>query len=440
MHLPLKKIIPRIKGSLFTYNNEPFSKFSILIIIMLDIFLLFTILYGVDSETKMSPSLNVRYPHSCQNHFNPKYKNLYIGLSSDKTETYPFSSYRMFQSYTYRQKHIQNLSRNGIDRTAPICKKLDEKISVFVKSGEWKKNQKLKQELLIKKQGVTISVANIEKRYNTNLFEKTALDSSPELSKNKNKYYSLLEKKKLYTSQLKQIKPVSDYAGYAEYKAFVLSNKDAFKEEFEKYRFWQPFTSFLYLLKFILPLFLISLAGYVLSSRREEKIKSVPTSLLRLISGHIIFMVSVILFFNVLNLIYSIIPHRFLNNLIEFLYEFGVVFLGYYALLFLGILFFGLIIFFIQRSVSRRNQRKREEKEKTLYIDSYHNNLCPHCREKVDYSRNYCGNCGEALNVSCDSCNAKTPCGLRNCLECGSKLVKDVQTDTESDPLPEDNS
>jgi len=68
-----------------------------------------------------------------------------------------------------------------------------------------------------------------------------------------------------------------------------------------------------------------------------------------------------------------------------------------------------LIIFFIQRSVSKREKLRKEMKEKTLYIDAYNQSICPNCKNRVDYSKNYCGYCREALNRECTSCKKKTP-------------------------------
>ena len=70
----IKKIFTKSKTSLFTYNNQPFSKFSILLIILLDIFLLVTIWNGIISEQNMAPDIYKKYPTTCQNHFNPIYK------------------------------------------------------------------------------------------------------------------------------------------------------------------------------------------------------------------------------------------------------------------------------------------------------------------------------------------------------------------------------
>ena len=156
-------------------------------------------------------------------------------------------------------------------------------------------------------------------------------------------------------------------------------------------------------------------------ANRINRKKSIPTKLLRLVSGHIIFISAIPIFFNGMYLLYHIIPHRFLETIIEFLYEFGFIFLGYYFLLFVGILIFGFLIFFIQRNASRREQLKKELKEKTHYIRAFNQNKCPNCQNRVEYkTQKHCGYCSERLVRTCGNCGEDTPKHLEYCIECGN--------------------
>ena len=419
----IKSLFSKSKKSLFTFNNEPFSKFSILLIILLDIFLLVTIITGINSEKNMSPDIYQKYPTQCQNHFNPTYKkniwdnttNRYLKVE----DKFPFKDYNSFYSFNnygyYSSKHIQVKDDK---RISILCKELNKKITVFSTSREFKNNKKLLEKLKNDKRNTFAEINNIEQRYNTALFEKTANEHDGKLYTTKKKYYKLLNIEKSIDNQISSIKKVPEYKGYSEYVNFVKENRKKLKNEVISYKFWQPFLSFLYLLKFTLPLLLFSLFMYRLSNRVTQE-RTVPMKLLRLISSHIIFIAIIPIFINLLYLIYHIIPHRFLESLIGFLYEFGFIFLGYYFLMFIGIVFFGLIIFFIQRGISNREKLRIKLKEKTLYIDSYNDNKCPSCKNKVDYKRNHCGYCNEELNRICNSCGSKTPKHIEYCLDCG---------------------
>ena len=417
----IRSFITKTKSTLFTFNNEPFSRFSILLIIILDIFLFITILTGIDSEKDMSPALSVKYPYQCKNHFDPKYQST-VWNSETRGYTYdrfPFSEYVSFyiptHSEYYSGKKIQTYTDK---RMAPLCTELYKKIAVFSQSDAFKNNKELKNNLSNDKRNVLSEINSIEKRYNTALFEKSSYVQQDRDKEIRDKYYSLLEKEKNIDKQIKEIKKVSTYKGYREYVDFVNKNRDRFNKEYDSYAFWQPFISFLYLLKFTLPLLLLSLLAYRFSTRPTRKI-SVPNKLITLISSHIIIITLLPIFIDVLRLIFHIIPRRFFEKIITFLYEYGFIFLGYYFLMFLGIVSIGLVIFFIQRSVSKREKLRKEMKEKTLYIDAYNQSRCPNCRNRVDYSKNHCGFCREELNRVCSTCNKRTPKHIQYCIECG---------------------
>jgi len=417
-----KNIFKNSKKSLFTFNNEPFSRFSIFIIILLDIFLLSTIMMGISSEKQMSPSVYAKYPQQCTKHFDKEYQSKIWDTTSQRylhtTEKAPFKEYDSFPPVP-RNSYYGSVKLEKDIRLSETCQELYSKMGVFVSSKEFKNNRKLLAKLKNDKRNTLATINNIETRYNTNLFEKAVNIPNEDLKKTKAKYYKLLEDEKAIDLQIQLVKKVPSYKGYSEYVAFVKGNRDSFKEEKKKYTFWQPFISFMYLLKFTLPLLLLSYLAFRYSGRVDAT-KTVPMKLTRLISGHIILISSVPIFFNTLYLIYHVIPHRFFESIIKFLYEFGVVFLGYYFLMGAGIIFFGLLVFFIQRNASRKEQLKKEAAKKSLYVDSFNASKCPKCRVRVDYStQSYCGVCATPLNKECEECEKMTPFGLRHCVHCG---------------------
>ncbi|HEY9129157.1 MAG TPA: zinc ribbon domain-containing protein [Sulfurovum sp.] len=422
MFSPIKSFITKTKSTLFTFNNEPFSKFSIFLIIILDIFLLITILTGIDSEKNMSPAADIKYPYQCKNHFDAQYQSMVWNSATRgyTYDTFPFSEYNSFYIPTHSEYHSGKKVQTYQDkRMAPLCTELYKKIAVFAQSDEFKKHKELQNNLRNDKRNVLSEIDSIEKRYNTSLFEKISSDEQESDKKIRDRYYSLLEKEKNIDKQIQGIKAVSAYKGYQEYVDFVNQNREIFKKEYDTYAFWQPFIAFLYVLKFTLPLLLLSVLAHRFSTRPASQV-SVPNKLIALISSHIIVITLLPIFIDVLCLIFHIIPRRFFEKIIAFLYEYGFIFLGYYFLMFLGIVSIGLVVFLIQRSVARREKARKEMKEKTLYIDAYNQSRCPNCRNRVDYGKNYCGFCREELNRVCSACHKRTPKHIQYCIECGA--------------------
>lgn len=295
-----------------------------------------------------------------------------------------------------------------------------EKIALFANTKAFKKNKRLLSNLQNSKRNILSDIDNIEKRYNTSLFEKLSSLNDNSYKTIKKKYYKLLEKEKNIDIQIKGIKKVSSYKGYQAYVKFVNDNTKMVKEELNTYKLWQPFISFLYLLKFTLPLLILSFLLYRFSTS-VHRVASISTKLTALISSHIIIITLLPIAINIMYLIYHVIPQRFLKSVIDALYQFGFIFLGYYFLMLIGIITLGAIIFLIQRGVSQRENLRRKIKEKTLYIDAYNQKQCPHCKNRVDYSKNYCGYCSEGLHRECHSCKKKTPKQIEYCMECGEK-------------------
>jgi len=161
----IKSFFTKTKSTLFTFNDEPFSKFSILFIIILDIFLFITILTGIDSEKSMSPQVAVKYPYQCQNQFNLKYENkIWNNTSNTYTQDlFPFSEYTSFSIPTRSNYYsTKNIQVQDDKRTANICSELYKKIAVFANSKEFKTNKKLRSNLRNKKRNILSEIDDME--------------------------------------------------------------------------------------------------------------------------------------------------------------------------------------------------------------------------------------------------------------------------------------
>lgn len=419
----IRTTISNTKKSLFTFNSEPFSKFSIFLIILLDIFLLVTILSGIHSEKNMAPNIYTKYPTECVKHFDKSRKTKIWDNTTNRylytVDSFPFKEYNSFRTFNnYGYYSSKNINVRDDQRISAVCRELNQKIYTFTKDRTFINNKKLLVKLKNDKRNVFAKINKIEARYNTSIFEKTA-ELNGNLINTRKKYYELLDDEKGIDLQIKNIKKVTSYKGYNEYVAFVKENRKQFKEDIKSYRFWQPFIAFLYLLKFSLPLLLLSFIGYKYANRINRE-QSTPIKLLKLVSGHIVFITIIPIFFNIMYLIYHIIPHRFFKEIIEFLYKFGFIFLGYYFLMFVGIALFGFVIFLIQKNVAKREKLKKEFKDSRLFIDSFNKDMCPNCKNKVSYiKQNYCGFCSEKLNRECKSCGKDTPKNIDYCIYCG---------------------
>jgi predicted RNA-binding Zn-ribbon protein involved in translation (DUF1610 family) len=381
-----------LKDDLFSFKNEPLTSLSIFFLIILDIFIFTNISIGINAETSKSPKPYIHYPSTCSNHF------------LDPKESY--SSFYT-RSVTYNRHN-----------TNELCTKLFTHIDKITRLDEFKHNKSEQEKLNRQLSSNNTSIEKISKKYNTQLFEKIAsvgLDN--ELQQVQQRYRYLQEQNKEIQTKLDAIPSVTTLSGYKEYKDFVELHKEKYKTKSEDYKFWQPFYEYGHLLVFTLPILIISILVYANIKRKELNSKEY-NPVIKIISVHISVLLSLPLIFYTLNLVYHVIPKTLLKNLIEFLYEIGLISILNYLTIFIAVLVFGYIIYFLQKR-SAKNRTLSIDKNKQKHIAM---SKCPKCLNRVDFSKPYCPHCANELLVECQNCHKETIKGLNFCHHCSSAI------------------
>lgn len=381
-----------VKKELFSYKDEPLTRLSIILIIILDIFILSNVIIGIEGETNKAPKTYQYYPHQCTKHF-----------KEIKT------SYKDFHSFN---SYIKVITRSD------YCNKLEEKIDIFRKTDTFKANLEKVKELEEKQRKNNNRLNQIRKQYNTRLFEQIAkMQNNKALNEAKQEYDLLNSDNKKIQKELDSIEKVEKLKGYKEYKNYVNSNKKAFEKEKKEYKFWQPFKKYGYMLVFVLPLLLFFGFFYFRIKKKELKGENY-NPIFKIITTHISFILLLPIVWYSLELIYHVIPKTLLKNLIEFLVSIGLVSLLNYLSIALVIAFFGGIIYYIQKRTARLKQEKVSKKD---YIKLISFSLCFECERKIDYSKEFCPFCGVKLKEECKSCGSSTTKHEPYCSTCGTK-------------------
>lgn len=379
-----------VKKELFSYKDEALTGFSIFLLIILDIFILSNIIIGIQAEVDKSPKSYFYYPSDCTKHFK-------------KIET----SYKGFSYYNYYHK-----------QQSPICTELNTKISIFKKTKTYKENLALIKKLEQKIGKNDIRLNQITEQYNTRLFEQIAkMPNNKALNEAKIEYETIIEDNKKLKKQLTSIAPISTLKGYEEYKNFVNTNKQLFKDNKKSYEFWQPFKEYANMLIFILPLLLFF--GFFYFRTKKQQLKGEKYNpIVRIITTHISFILILPIVWYSLALVYHVIPKTLLKNLVEFLVSIGLLSLLNYFILALVVIFFGGLIYFVQKRTARLKQERISKKDYKQLI-SY--SQCFECERKIDYNKNYCPFCATKLHENCKKCNEKTIIHEPYCSNCAAK-------------------
>ena len=116
----------------------------------------------------------------------------------------------------------------------------------------------------------------------------------------------------------------------------------------------------------------------------------------------------------VLGSIWDIIPHVFIEKLLNFLRSFSpLLYLLQFFIPLVLVALFGWLVYRIQKRLfSRENVLKR------IVSDKH----CPHCNNTIDIDKAFCPLCAYEIQMECPSCHTLTIKGMPFCSNCGKGL------------------
>ena len=378
--------------ALFFIDSKGLSPLLVILLIALDLFMFINIQRGIHDALIKAPAPSVRYPKACEELFTKP-------LSYERIEYFHLPSYK---------------------RAAPLCQKAqklldtirrDQTYAYFAKN-YFQKNS----ELATLKQSIDKQM----QRYNNTLFEKMAREGTKRLAREKKQFYQALQRIETLEHELASWpKPQDIEIVRKKLLPFIQKHKEEFLSSSERYRFAYPFVYMYAMLKFLAPLLLVALLLFY----KTRNAASTKAKAIHLLSAHLLLVTALPAIFYTLTLIYDIIPLKFLELILDRLYRWGLVYLGYYFLIFAALIIVG---FWIYRAIKRApiiERAKRIKAMRTKKRNALQNGTCLRCGMKVDYREDkYCAACGNELQRSCPTCGAKTPKIAQHCRHCGAAL------------------
>ncbi|MFT7860416.1 MAG: zinc ribbon domain-containing protein [Sulfurimonas sp.] len=393
----IKEILSRSKRSLLTYGGESFSALSIVLIVFLDIFILTAVFKGIYAEKRTVLSVYEKFPYRCNSYF-----------SSPDT---------IYDKYNIRKISLPQ-SEYKLKEVEPLCKELNTKIELLLNNKLYADTTARYKAINKGLRNLSKEIKNIEARYNTALFEKTAYVKSNNLIATKAKYEASLELEKSLKEELSALADLEQIAELQRLQTFIKNNASAFKESKYKYNRTKAFLEFLNVLKFTLPLILIFYFLY----KRSESSESTAGKLGVLISSHTILINFIPLFFNTLYLIYHAIPKVFFAKLIAYLHMIGGIFLGYYFLIVVGIVIFAVAILVVQKRYKKKQELLQQKNRDLGKKYSLARSTCPNCLGSVRIDHDiFCPHCGATLKEPCKACGELRYSFTKYCQKCGKE-------------------
>lgn len=185
-------------------------------------------------------------------------------------------------------------------------------------------------------------------------------------------------------------------------------------EEYAVKSFWYPVKVLGIQALFLLPLLLI-----VAAWSNRALVRGRPYQLL--IASHLLAILGIFITLKLLELVYDIIPHKFIADFIDWLISIQLVGIWYYIVIFLSVSATLGIVYFIQKRVKAVAETRKAE----IGAKRAERGECWACGARLhDESQlvQFCIRCGKEQSKICHSCEKPTPLAAEYCMHCGTDI------------------
>ncbi|MHC5748523.1 MAG: hypothetical protein ACYTXT_43125 [Nostoc sp.] len=406
MFTRIRRLVSQFFSKTRTINNEPLNKFSLIVIIIIDIFILINVFIGLDDISRWHISPTEAYP-------------CYSEWQNYRTKTTKDKDYEIVRlslpSYTNNQlsfqQNYQQAETGHLGKVSQTCLQYaDYKDKI---------NNPEKQQIIriIDQKQTKISrleQANgtIKSQYDSMLLEKIAgqgrEQSINQVSAEKAK--QALEENNRQISTLKQenFTLKNELIAQPESISFITFIKDdnRFQEVEKGYQqasFWYPSIQLGFQSLFLLPLILIALLVHKFSQRRGY-------GLVSLISWHLLVIFFIPLIVKIFEFLQVGAIFKFLFDILSAIFGSLLFLINYVYILLIPVIGFGIIQLF-QKFVFNAKVQAASRVQKSQ---------CVNCAKKIRHLDTYCPHCGYYQCIECHNCHNLTYKHLSYCKHCGT--------------------
>ena len=401
----IKGKISAFKNRLTTVGNEePLNKFSFVMILLLDIFVLTVLFQGLDDHTQQLTSPNEYMPYTA--------RQVFIGQTWTPATRIPKLQGLVLSdrnNYSYRYNSI--FESGKLERMHPLCRDFYEQVKLLSKD-QALQTWFVDRQRLIKERKTAQSIFNKAKNaYDTHLLENIA-----EKDPSSDDVKSISRQAKASTAQIeflgsqisKTEKQINAHPGVQALWVATSpenQNRQQVVDDFRQFERWYPVKELGWQLLFILPIFFIF---YAWSSRSVKKGNPIQT----LISSHLLVIASLPIILKIIEVVLDLIPNHFFKNLFKVLRSLHLIAIWHYVVI-LGAIALGLfLVYFIQKKVFNKQKTIQKRLAK---------GACVSCNKKLPSHALSCPFCGTRQQEPCGNCGEETPIGGPYCIHCGTE-------------------
>jgi len=383
-------------------EDEPINKVSLIVIIIIDLFILGNVFYGLDDISRWHLSPSQAYP-------------CYQSWQTYQENSPPKNNYNFIRDFIGENRNLssfQLVEDNHLGKVSPLCLQFES----FTEALNNSNNQTIVRRIDEKNTQIRLledKNKQIRQQYDSTLLEEIARQprelsiNEIEANKAKEELTSNQNNIKVLTAQIKTLQ--KELLSKNESIALLnfINSQDNFTQiqnSWERANFWYPTIQLLWQMVFLLPLIVISLLIHQWATNNGY-------GLISLMSWHLL----VIFFIPLLIKLFEFLQIGFifetLLNIITILFG-GLLFLVSYLYIFIIPLVGFLLIKFFQKFIFNRYTQASKRVEKSR---------CLRCGKKIHSDTAYCPHCGFYQYQECNNCHNLTYKYLPYCYHCGTK-------------------
>mgnify|MGYP000270503627 CR=1 FL=1 len=393
----IKRRFSRLREGLITLDQQRIGKAVLAIVLLLDLFILVSIFDGLGDHTRQLVSPEEYIPRQCRDIVldNRWHADNRLVKTANSIQTYR-NGYRKQDDEPHDEQHptCQNLSSllRNIKQDAPLSDQLNQFLQLREQHSE-----------------VKAELERTRGAYNTQLFEEIAQQPSSE-SGSALKAQVQAKTQRISRLSQREIEAVAQLQAddsiqqlNAAIDAVTAGEREQLLSDLRSLNFWYPVKKLAMELLFLLPLILVF---YLWNSKSLAAGRAYQT----LISSHLLVLAFVPVVFKTLELIYDVLPKKFLQQVFALLESFNLVALWHYLMMGVAIAGTLALIYVMQKKVfsAQKIFQKRIAKGQ-----------CQQCGDKLGADDNACSGCGFVQFVPCGACDGSTYVHGQYCRTCG---------------------
>ena len=383
-------------------SDEPLNKLSLAVIILLDIFVLSILFYGLSDHTEQLTDPGEYMPRTAREVFIDQTwtpadrisKLQPMVLSDRKNYSYYYNS--IFAPASLKQMH-------------PLCREFYEKVKT---ASADKKLEALfiERDRKIKDRSRAESEQDkTKKAYDTALLENIADRESAETETIAARSQALTARIEQLTGEIAAINGQINAHPLVQELWQITSpgepKRQAVVNDYRHFEKGYPFKEFGWQFLFLIPIFALFYAWGNRSVRRDNRIQC-------LITSHMLVIASIPILVKLIKLVLELIPDVFFRKLFNLLKSLNLIAVWHYIVI-IGVIALGLfLIFLIQKKVF--NKEKVMQKRMTK-------GACIRCSKKLPAGAAVCPCCGKKQVAPCSACGKDTPAAGTYCIHCGAQ-------------------